>query len=101
MPFLVKLQVFHNTSPEVFLTLLNEANCLKSQEKITYVKRKLHALSSSSIAIPEHKIDDVKFARIRVFSNPYFAVYGKIRVRENPYPRIFYTMVSIFIRPFC
>ena len=42
--FLLKLQVLHNTPTEVFLTLLNEANCPKSQEKIACVKRKPHAL---------------------------------------------------------
>ena len=42
--FLVKVQVLHDTPPEVFLTLLNEANCPKSQAKITCVKRELHAL---------------------------------------------------------
>ena len=100
MLFLVKLQVLHNTPPEVFLMLLNEANCPKSQEKIACVKRKLHALCISSIANPKHTIHGVKYARIRVFSNPYFPVYGKMRVRENSYSRIFYTVVRIFIRPF-
>ena len=55
---------------------------------------------TSSIAIPEHKIHGVKYARIRAFSNPYFPVFGKIPVRENPYFRIFYTVVGILIRPF-
>ena len=97
---LLKLQVLRNTPPEVFLTLLNEANCPKPQAKTTFVKRKLHAVCISSVAIPERKIHGVKYARIRVFSNPYFPVYGKIQVRENPYSRIFYTVVSILIRPF-
>ena len=100
MLFLVKLQVLQNAPPEMFLTLLNEANCPKSQEKITCVKKKLHALCPSSIAIPERKIHGVKYARIRAFSNPYFPVFGKISVRENPYFRMFYTMVSILIGPF-
>ena len=107
MLFLVKLQVLHNTPPEVFLTLLNEDNCPKSQAKITCVKWTMHmhspfshALCISSIAIPEQKIHGVKYARIWVFSNPYFHVYGKIRVRENPHSRIFDTVVSILIRPF-
>ena len=85
---------------KVFFTLLNEANCPKSQEKITCVKRKLHGLCISSIGIPKHKIRGVKYARIRLFCNPYFPVYEKIRVRENPYSRIFYTVVSSLIRPF-
>ena len=100
MLFVVKLQVLHNTSPEVFLTLLNEAYCPKLEEKIPCVKRKLHARCISSTAIPKNKIHGVKYARIRVFSDPYFLVYGKIRVRENPYSRIFYFLVSILIRPF-
>ena len=95
-----KVAGVNNTSPEVFLTLLNEAYCPKSEEKIPCVKRKLHALCISSTAIPEHKIHGVKYARIWVFSDPYFPVYGKIRVRENPYSRIFYPLVSILIRPF-
>ena len=96
----MKLQMLHNTPTEVFLTVLNEAYCPKSQEKITCVKRKLHALCILSIAVPEHKIHGVKYARMRVFSNQYFPIYGKIRVRENPYCSIFYTLLSILIRPF-
>ena len=46
-----------------FILLLN---CPKSQAKITCVKRKLHAPCTSSIAIPEQKIDGVKYERIRV-----------------------------------
>ena len=84
--FLLKLQVLHNTPPEVFLTLLNEANCPKSQVKVTRVKRKLHAICISSIAIPEQKIHGVKYARIRVFSNPYIPVYGKIRDTSETEP---------------
>ena len=76
MLFLVKLQVLHNTTSEVFFTLLNETSCPKSQEEILFVKRKLYALCISSIATPERKIHGVKYARIRVFSNPYFVVYG-------------------------
>ena len=68
--------------------LLNEANCPKSQEKITFVKRIFHALCISSIAIPEHKIHGVKYERIRVFSNPYFPVYGKTRVRAPVFSHI-------------
>ena len=81
--FLVKLQVLHNTSPEVFLNLLNEVYCPKSEEKIPCVKRKLHALCISSITIPEPKIHGVKYTSIWVFSDPYFPVYGKIRERER------------------
>ena len=91
--FLVKLQVLHNTPPEVFLTLLNEDNCPKSQAKITCVKWTMHmhspfshALCISSIAIPEQKIHGVKYARIQVFSNPYFPVYGKIRDTSETEP---------------
>ena len=76
MLLLVKLQVLHNTTPEVFLTLPDETSCPKSQEEILFVKRRLYALCISSIAIPEHKIHGVKYARIWVFSNPYFPVYG-------------------------
>ena len=61
----------------MFLTLLNKANCPKSQAKIACVNRKLHALCISSIAIPEQKTRDEKYARIRVFSNPHFLVYRK------------------------
>ena len=84
----------------MFLTFLNEVNCPKSQAKVTFVKRKLHALCILSIAIPKQNIDGVTYARIRVFPNPYFPVYEKIRVKENPYSGIFYTVVSMLIRPF-
>ena len=57
-------------------------------------------MNDISFAISEHKIHGVKYARIRVFSNPYFLVYGKMRVRENPYSGIFYTVARILIRPF-
>ena len=61
--FLVKLQVLHNTPPEVFLTFLNHM----------FKKETLWTMHSS-IAIIEQKIHCVKYARIRVFSNPYFPV---------------------------
>ena len=38
----------------------------------------------------------MKYARIRVFTNPYSpdsVLYGRIRVSENPYSRIFYPML--------
>ena len=38
----------------------------------------------------------VKYARIRVLSHTYFPVYSKIRVRENPYSRKFYTVNLMF-----
>ena len=78
------MQVLHNTPPELFFTLLNEANCPKFQVIITCIKRKLHALCISSIAILEQKILGVEYTRIRLFSNPYFPILGKIQVRDNP-----------------
>ena len=57
-----------------FILLLN---CPKSQAKITCVKRKLHAPCTSSIAIPEQKIDGVKYARIRVSLTRIFLYTGK------------------------
>ena len=78
------MQALRNTPSEVFFTLLNKANCSKFQVKITCVKRKLHALCISSIAILEQKILGVEYVRIRLFSDPYFPVYGKIQARENP-----------------
>ena len=63
-------------------------------------KETLCTMDDMSFAVPEHEIHGIKYARIRVFSNPYFLVYGKIRVRENPYSRRFYTVVKILIRPF-
>ena len=83
MLFLVKMQVLHNNPRDVFLTLLNETNCPKSQEKTTCVKRKLHALCISPIAIPEHKINGVKCARILVFSNPYFLCTGRYELKRT------------------
>ena len=72
--FLVKLQVLHSASPEVFLTFLNEASCPKSQTKFICVKKKRYALCILSIVFFEQKIHLVKYARERVFSNPYFLV---------------------------
>ena len=37
----------------------------------------------------------VKYARIKVFTDPYSSIYGIIRVSENPYSRIFYAMLVI------
>ena len=74
--------MLHNTLPEVFLTLLNEANCPKSHAKITCVRRKLNVLCISSIAIPEKKINDVKYA---LFSNPYFLYMRNIPVYFTPW----------------
>ena len=87
MLFLVKLGIIHNTPPGVFLTFLNEANCPKSQTKITRVKRKLYALCISSIAIFEQRIQYAKYAGIRFSLTRIFLCNGKIvnsvLIREN------------------
>ena len=46
----------------------------------------------------------IKYARIRVFTDPYSPVYGRIRASENPYSRIFYATFVFdvsFIITFC
>ena len=98
--FLFQLQVLNNALPEVFLTVLSEAYCPKLQAKITRVKRKYHALWISSIASLKKRFTVQNIREYR-FSLTRIILYGKIRLRENPYSRIFYTVVSILIRHFC
>ena len=44
----------------------------------------------------------IKYARIRVFTDPYFPykdrIYGKIRVGEKPYSRIFYAVLEKVVK---
>ena len=40
----------------------------------------------------------VKFASIRIFSDPCFPFYRKIRVRKNPYSGIFYAVKDVIAR---
>ena len=62
----------------MFLTFFNEANCPKSQTKITCVKRKLYVLSTLSIGIFKQKIHCVKYPRIRVSPTCIFLQKDKI-----------------------
>ena len=58
---------------------------------------------STKICVPSETKHCIKYARIRVFSDPYSSYtgeYGRIRVTENPYSRIFYAVKDVNVTVF-